>query len=79
MIKKTSSFYFVVSGNKMLSYNKSLRPVAHYELIDDILYVVQLNMSYTEIENFTKFRVNEFNSLTGENLKLKFEFQKEVN
>ena len=75
-IKRLSEFDCVVKNDTMLCYNKALRPVVHYEVVDDKLFVVQFNMSYTQIKSFAKFRVDEFNKLNGTNYELIFEFAK---
>ena len=75
-IKELTQFGCIIEGNKMLCYNKSLRPVIHYEVVDNKFFAVQLNMSYTEIKSFTEFRVNSFNKINGTNYELIFEFAK---
>ena len=75
-IKKLTQFDCVVKNDTMLCYNKALRPVVHYEVVNNKLFVVQFNMSYTQIQSFSEFRVDEFNKLNGTDYKLVFEFAK---
>ncbi len=78
-LKRSSQFECVIAGNKMLSYNKSLKPVAHYEVADNKLFVVQFNRSYTEIKAFAEFMVESYNTEHNSNFELVFEFVKIVN
>lgn len=73
-IKNLTQFDSVIKNNLMLSYNKTLSPIARYEIIENKLFAVQLNLSYTEIRSFTEFRVKEFNRKNGTNIELIFEF-----
>ena len=75
-IKQLTQFNCIIKDDTMLCYNKALRPVVHYEVVCDEIFVVQFNKSYTQIESFTKFRVDEFNKNNNTSYKLIFEFAK---
>ena len=75
-IKSTTQFRCVIENNKMLCYNKSLRPVIHFEVIENSFFAVQFNMSYPELKSFMEFRVNSYNKENNTNYKLIFEFSK---
>ena len=73
-LKDTSSFECIIKDSCMLCYNDRLKPVAHYEVVDNTVFVVQIHMSYTFIEHFSKFRVDDYNKANGTSYEFVFEY-----